>query len=245
MIALVLAAGYATRLYPLTADRPKALLPLGSRTILDLLADKLEELDEITRIIIVSNHKFTGHFQAWADGRTMSKPVSVLDDGTASETERLGAIGDLQLAIERAGIREDLLVLAGDNVCAFSLKGYAEYFRRTGRDCILVRAMDRPEELQRVAVAELDGENRVLRLEEKPAAPRTNIGVYAIYLYRADTLPLVAQYLAEGNPPDAPGHFPEWLCSRKEVRAYEAEGEVYDIGTHEAYREAQERWKTL
>ncbi|WP_438448634.1 nucleotidyltransferase family protein [Gorillibacterium sp. sgz5001074] len=239
MKALVLAAGYATRLYPLTADRPKALLPLAGATILDLLIDKLEELDGLDEILIVSNARFYNAFEEWLQGRRSSKRIRILNDGTTSEANRLGAIGDIQWTLDATGLADDLFVLAGDNVCSFSLKGFVDFFGQCGRDCILVRELDDPEELHRVGVVELDEEGRVLSFEEKPAQPRSKLGVFAMYLYRKDTLPLFRQYLEEGNRPDAPSHFPEWLYKRKEIRAYPAEGDIEDIGTPGAYREAR------
>lgn len=238
MKALVLAAGYATRLYPLTVERPKALLPLAGSTILDLLVDKLEELDGLDEILIVSNRKFCAAFQEWLAGRRSPKRIRILDDGTTSEENRLGAIGDIQWTLEHTGLNDDLFVVAGDNVFGFGLQGFVEYFRCVERDCILVKEVDDPEELRRIGVVELDGEGRVLSFEEKPAVPRSRIGVYAMYLYRRETLPLFRQYLTEGNRPDAPSHFPEWLYRRREIRAYPAEGDIEDIGTQEAYREA-------
>ncbi|WP_158289465.1 nucleotidyltransferase family protein [Paenibacillus flagellatus] len=239
MKALLLAAGYATRLYPLTLDKPKALLPVGSKTIIDRIVDQLERIRPITAIVVVTNNKFADRFRQWRDGRGASVPISIVDDGTASDADKLGAIGDIRLAVERAGIDDDLLVIAGDNVFTFDLGRYVDYFYRVERDCIVVRTVDRLEELKRVGVVELNGDGRVVSFEEKPANPRSNVGAFALYAYRRDTIPLFADYLSEGNDPDAPGHFPAWLCRRKDVRAYFADGAVYDVGTPEAYEEAR------
>lgn len=242
MIALILAAGYATRLYPLTKDTPKPLLPIqGTRTILDLLMDRLEVLEEITEILIVTNERFFGAFQQWHLGYGGTKPVRILNDGTSSPDTRLGAVGDIQYVIEREQLKEDLLVLAGDNVLGFGLEGYLNYFHQVDKDCILVRTVDDIRELRSVGVAELDDEMRVLSLEEKPQTPRTNIGVFALYIYKRSTLPLFSRYLAEGGNPDAPSYFPEWLHSRQEIRAYFTEGTIEDVGTPEAYAEMRDR----
>lgn len=199
MIALILAAGYATRLYPLTLDTPKPLLPVqGSRTILDLLAARLEVLEEISEILIVTNDRFFNAFEQWQQQYKGMKPIRVLNDGTSSPEGRLGAIGDIQFVLEREQPQEDLLVLAGDNVLGFGLEGYLDYFHKVDTDCILVRKVDDPEELRSIGVAELDAQNRVLSLEEKPQAPRSNIGVFALYIYKRSTLPLFSRYLAEG-----------------------------------------------
>lgn len=242
MIALILAAGYATRLYPLTRDTPKPLLPVqGSRTILDLLAARLEVLEEISEILIVTNDRFFHAFEQWQQQYQGMKPVRVLNDGTSSPEGRLGAIGDIQFVLEREQPQEDLLVLAGDNVLGFGLAGYLEYFHQVGTDCILVRKVDDPAELRSIGVAELDAQNRVLSLEEKPQEPRSNIGVFALYIYKRSTLPLFSRYLAEGGNPDAPSYFPEWLHSRQEMRAYYTEGTIDDVGTPEAYAEMRVR----
>lgn len=199
MIALILAAGYATRLYPLTIDTPKPLLPVqGSRTILDLLAARLEVLEEISEILIVTNERFFHAFEQWARQYLGSKPVRILNDGTSSPEGRLGAIGDIQFVLEREQVQDDLLVLAGDNVLGFGLEGYLDYFHKVGTDCILVRTVDDPAELRSIGVAELDAQMRVLSLEEKPQVPRSNIGVFALYIYKRSTLPLFSRYLAEG-----------------------------------------------
>ncbi|OMF97011.1 nucleotidyltransferase family protein [Paenibacillus sp. FSL R7-0337] len=242
MIALILAAGYATRLYPLTLDTPKPLLPVqGSRTILDLLAARLEVLEEISEILVVTNERFYLAFEQWAGQYQGSKRVRILNDGTSSPEGRLGAIGDIQFVLEQEQPQEDLLVLAGDNVLGFGLAGYLDYFHKVDTDCILVRTVDDPAELRSIGVAELDAQNRVLSLEEKPQAPRSNIGVFALYIYKRSTLPLFSRYLAEGGNPDAPTYFPEWLHSRQEMRAYYTEGTVEDVGTPEAYAQMRAR----
>lgn len=240
MIALVLAAGYATRLYPLTLNQPKSLLPIGNQTILDYMIDELEQLDEISQIYIVSNDKFYQAFVDWADARTTNTRLHIINDGTTTVENKLGAVGDIHYVIEKEQIQDDLMVLAGDNIFTFNLRDYIQFFYQEYRDSILVQQVDKLEDLQRVGVVELDNEQRVLSFEEKPVHPKTNIGVFAIYIYRKDTLPLFDQYLREGHNSDAPSYFPEWLHSRKEIRAYDADGDSYDIGTHEAYQEVQE-----
>lgn len=245
MKALILAAGYATRLYPMTREVPKALLPLGPGTILDHIVRKVERVSGISEIVLVSNHRFASAFRAWAESRECSVPVRVLDDGSTHEGNRLGAVGDMAFAVKEMGMEEDLLVMAGDNVFTFELQEYVDFYHKRQRDCILVQPMERKEDLQRVGVVQLDEGDTVLSFEEKPAHPRTNLGVLAVYIYRKDTLPLIGEYLNEGNQPDAPGYFPEWLCQRKEMAAYRARGTSYDIGTPEAYREVTENYAVL
>ena len=246
MKAIILAAGYATRLYPLTKDTPKALLPVAGRTILDRLLDGMRAIPEIDLIHLVTNHRFAPAFEEWRQTVQVHCPITVHDDGTTSNEDRLGAVGDIAFVLERAGIDDDLFVAASDNLFTFPLSDFAADFRRHGRDLLLGTRIDDVDTLRRYAVAALDGENRVLSLVEKPQEPQSHIGICAIYLYRRDTAPLFSAMIAEsraaGKRPDAPGYFAEWLCKRKEVRVYLASGECVDIGTVESYREVCARW---
>jgi len=242
MKAIILAAGYATRLYPLTENTPKALLPIAGRTILDRLIDELLTIPEIDHIHLVTNHRFAAAFEAWKTAEPRAIPVTVWDDGTTCNDNRLGAVGDMGFVIERAGIDDDLIVAASDNLFTFPLSDFADDFRRHGKDCLLGSRLDSLEDLRRFAVATLSAEGRVLSLVEKPQQPESDIGIYAIYLYRRDTVPMILDYLREGNNPDAPGHFPEWLYKKKDVRVYKFTGECVDIGTIDSYREVCERW---
>ncbi len=240
MKAIVLAAGYAMRLYPLTKDLPKALLEIGGRHMLDYLMDEIASVPEIDEVILVTNSRFYKQFCDWAAGRkTPGLSVCVLDDGTDTNENRLGAIGDMQFVLDQTGLDDDVLVAAADNLFTFRLNDFVESFRESGKDTLLAQAMGDTEELKRFAIATLDESGRVVGLVEKPQNPPTDIAVYALYLYRRDTLPLVRQYIDEGNNRDAPGHFPEWLYQRREVRAYLFEGECVDIGTPEAYAAAR------
>lgn len=246
MKAIILAAGYATRLYPLTKDMPKALLPVAGRTILDRLLDGMRAIPEMDHIHLVTNHRFAPAFEKWRQAAQTHCPITVHDDGTISNEDRLGAVGDIAFVLERARIDDDLFVAASDNLFTFPLSDFAADFRRHGRDLLLGTRIDDVDTLRRYAVATLDGENRVLSLVEKPQEPQSHIGICAIYLYRRDTIPLfpamISEYRAAGKRPDAPGYFAEWLCKRKEVRVYLAGGECVDIGTVESYREVCGRW---
>lgn len=246
MKAIILAAGYATRLYPLTKDMPKALLPVAGRTILDRLLDGMRAIPEMDHIHLVTNHRFAPAFEKWRQAAQTHCPITVHDDGTISNEDRLGAVGDIAFVLERARIDDDLFVAASDNLFTFPLSDFAADFRRHGRDLLLGTRIDDVDTLRRYAVATLDGENRVLSLVEKPQEPQSHIGICAIYLYRRDTVPLfpamISEYHAAGKRPDAPGYFAEWLCKRKEVRVYLAGGECVDIGTVESYREVCGRW---
>lgn len=245
MKCVLLAAGYATRLYPLTRDLPKSLLPVGGRTILDLIAGKIGEVGGIDRIFLVTNDRFFAQFSDWAARHPSRQAVTVLNDGTTTNENRLGALADLRYAIEAGGVDEDLLVMAGDNLFDFSLADFVDFFGRVGRDCITVHELADPDALRRTGVVEVDALGRVTGFEEKPQQPRSQLAAPPFYLFRRETLPWIGKYLAEGNPPDAPGNFIPWLIRRREVYAWRFEGQRYDIGNLDSYRLAVERFSNL
>lgn len=241
MKALILAAGYATRLYPLTIDMPKALLPVKGKPILDYIMDGIESIDEINEVIVISNALFFGHFIRWADEKkkAYSKKITVVDDKTTNDATKLGAIGDMQYTINMLGIDEDIVVIAGDNLFTYCLKDSYDQFIKSGMDMILAKQIPILSELQRMAVGILDSNNLIVDMEEKPKNPKSDIAFFATYYYKRETLPMIKTYLEEGNTPDAPGNFPAWLYTRKPVLAYLFEGECIDIGTPESYEEVQ------
>jgi glucose-1-phosphate thymidylyltransferase len=224
--ALILAAGYATRLRPLTDDRPKMLLPLAERPMLDYLVDRIREVPEVEQIHLVTNARFAGAFRDWAPA-----DVVVHDDGTTSNEDRLGAIGDIAFAIREGGLEgEDMLIVAGDNLIGYSLADFVDFWRAKGGSAIAVREIDDRSLLTQYGVVELDGDDRVVGLEEKPAEPRSHLAATASYLYLGAHLALLPRYLEEGNPPDAPGNLMVWLYPREPVYGYRAAGEWHDIG---------------
>ncbi len=242
MKAIILAAGYATRLYPLTKNMPKALLKVGNKTILDHILDNVEKIPAVDEIFVVTNDRFYTHFEDWKKDRGGSLPITVYNDGTTSEDNRKGALGDLKFVIDRANIADDIIVLAGDNLMDFSLASFYDFYRQVDSDCICVKRIPR-EDTGRFGIVVMDENSRILDFEEKPKNPKSDIGAFAIYIYKKETLKKLDQYLAEGNNPDAPGNLPAWLCKRQPVYAYEFKGTCFDIGTPEAYREVQELYK--
>ena len=235
--ALVLAAGYETRLRPLTDSIPKMMLPLAGRPMLDYLLDRMREVEDVEEIHLVTNSRFAPLFREWAPA-----DVTVHDDGTISNEDRLGAIGDLAFTIERAGLEgQDLLVVAGDNLVGYSLPEFVGFWRHKGGSAIAVYEVDDTDALERYGVVELDSDDRVVGFEEKPARPRSNLAATAAYLYRAQDLELLATYLEEGNPSDAPGNFVAWLHTRTPVYGYRFAGEWHDIGDARQLLEADNR----
>jgi glucose-1-phosphate thymidylyltransferase len=241
----VLAAGYATRLRPLTDSIAKPLLPVAGRPLVDFLCDKVDQVGDVDEIHLVTNSRFASDFVQWAGRREGRLPVTVHDDGTHSNEDRLGAIGDIRFVVGRAGLEgEHLLVAAGDNLFDFSLADYAAFWREKGDgSCVALYAFPDRDQVHQYGVAEVDENDRIVSLVEKPAQPRTNLISIAVYLYRADHAALLPDYLAEGNSPDQPGHFPAWLHTRVPVYGYRFEGEWLDIGDPAQLLEADNRMR--
>lgn len=232
MKALLLAAGYGTRLYPLTKDRPKTLLPVAGRPMLDWIADKVDEVEAVNELHVVTNSRFAEAVKQWADAREGRLAPFVHDDGTTSDDDRLGAIGDIAFAIARGGLADDdLLVVAGDNLFDFSLDHYVSWWRDKGEaSAIAVRDCGSVELARQYAVVTLDDEERVVSFVEKPVEPTGTLVAVATYVYHRNHVPLVSKYLAGGNPPDAPGNLIAWLHTRRAVYGYRFGGTWFDIG---------------
>lgn len=242
MKAIILAAGYATRLYPLTLNTPKALLSVGKKPILNYIVDDINNIEEIDEILIVSNDKFFYDFTSWKDNSHYSKPIKIINDGTRSDEDKLGAIGDIELVIRKEKIHDDVFIIAGDNLYTSSLKEFFQYFRNIKKDSILAKKVKDDNLLKRMGVVTLDGYGMVTNFEEKPKEPKSDIGVFASYIYLKESVPLFEKYIYEGNNPDAPGYFIAWLHKRKEVYAHIIDADCYDIGTMESYKEVQEKF---
>jgi glucose-1-phosphate thymidylyltransferase len=242
---VVLAAGYATRLYPLTRDRPKHLLEVGGRPILEHLIDRLAPIRELDGLVVVTNAKFADPFRSWASSYTpphAGLAPTVVDDGTSEDADRLGAIGDLQLVLARERIDDDVIVAAGDSVFTDDLGGFGAFGRAKGASAIAVIDLGDPEPIKRYSAIEVDADDRVTSLEEKPEHPRSTLAGIALYYYPRSVLPLVRRYLDEGNNPDQPGRLAQWLHTRVPVYAWRIPGRWYDIGSHETLRAADEEF---
>jgi glucose-1-phosphate thymidylyltransferase len=244
MKGLILAAGYATRLRPLTDDVPKQLLPVGGRPMVDWILDKVKEVDEIDEVHLVTNSRYAGQFERWAD----DKVVHVHDDGTTSNDDRLGAIADVHfVADHEVWDGNDLLVIAGDNLFDFSLADYVAFWQGKHDTASAVALYEHPvrELLSQYGVVEVDPDDRVVEFVEKPEQPRTNLIATAAYIYNRSHLALLRAYLAEGNPPDQPGNFIAWLHKRAPVYGYRFAGEWFDIGDRTQLLEADNRLRRL
>jgi glucose-1-phosphate thymidylyltransferase len=234
MKALILAAGYATRLRPLTDSTPKQLLPVGGRPMVDWIVDRIVETtaDEIH---LVTNARFASDFERWAE----DKDVQVHNDGTISNEDRLGAIGDINFV----GLDDDLLVIAGDNLFDYSLADYESWWRQREGSAIAVLDVHDRELAKKYGIVDVDKDHRVIGFVEKPVDPPTTLCATATYFYDRDHARLVELYLEEGNPPDQPGNFVAWLYPRAPVYAYRFPGEWHDIGDRDQLLEADNRMR--
>lgn len=237
MKCLILAAGYATRLYPLTENFPKPLLPVKEKPILDWLIEDIDQSGEVDEYVVISNHKFAGYFTEWA-GRHSQK-ITVVDDGTASNETRLGAVRDIQFAIETRNLSGDLLVIAGDNLLDFSLTEFISYAKEKGTSCIMRYYEPSDTKLKKSGMVEIDVDDRILSMEEKPENPKSHWCCPPFYFYRAEDVPLVAKGIESGCGVDAPGSFMAWLSTQTVVHAMEMPGKRYDIGNLESYQAVQ------
>lgn len=243
MKAIYIAAGYATRLYPLTENFPKPLLQIGSSSILGRLIADTDLIPEIDEHIIVSNGKFAQIFRDWASEQSTGKPTRIIDDGTFSNETRLGAVCDLLLAINSLGIQDDILVAAADNILDFSLSGFVDFFHSKGSSIIMCHHEPSLERLQRTGVIELDDNMRVLQMQEKPQVPVSNWAVPPFYIYKKSDMPLILSAIDNGCGFDAPGNLAHFLCERTTMHAWPMPGRRHDIGSLDSLKEAQALFK--
>jgi len=239
MKALILAAGYGTRLYPLTEKTAKPLLPLVGRPIINRLLDQLNTIAELDHIYVVTNEKFAADFERWAADLQNAKPITVVNDGTTSDDDKLGAIGDMHFVIEKYGINEPLLIVGGDNAFTFDLAEFVRFFHEHGSSVGLYK-LDDLQAITRYNETVLDERGRITSFHEKPPDPKSNLFAICLYLYTAEDVQRVAEYLDNGNNPDAPGHYVAWLYKRSELYGVALPGTWYDIGDLDAYKEAEQ-----
>jgi glucose-1-phosphate thymidylyltransferase len=241
MDALILGAGYATRLYPLTKDRPKPLLPVGGVPILERICGQLVDSGGFETIHIVTNHRFAENYEEWRRGyRARAKvDVKIHDDRTTTPENRLGAIGDIQFVLDEAPVRSDLLVIAGDNLITGSLAPFLSAARSHGTS-VGLKDLHSKKLVSLYGVVETGPDGRILGFEEKPKEPKSTLIAVGLYYFPTSTLPLIRKYLDLGNSKDAPGYYLQWLHKETPVHGHVLEGEWYDIGDLESYRSADE-----
>jgi glucose-1-phosphate thymidylyltransferase len=238
---IVLGAGYATRLYPLTLNQPKPLLPVAGKPMMEHVLDNLMPIDQIDEIFIVTNAKFAQHFQNWAEAyKTGDKirPIHIVNDNTTSEENRLGAIGDMHLVINEAKIEDDLVVVGGDNLFSQTLESFGEYCREKNAPVLGVYDVGNLEEIKKYNSIDIDEQSRIVFFEEKPSAPKSTLTGIALYYYPRWTLPMIQQYIAEGNNPDQPGRLVQWMYPRTPFYVWRVPGLWFDVGSKETLEEA-------
>ena len=250
MKCLILAAGYATRLYPLTENFPKPLLEVGEKTILDWLVDDIATTGKVDEFVVISNHKFAIHFTNWAKKKELvwakeyvPCKITIVDDGTSTNESRLGAVRDIQFAIDELGIEDDLLVIAGDNVLDFSFEGFLSFAKEKGTSCVMCHEERVLEKQQRTAIITKDSNDLITSYEEKPQEPKGFHAVPPFYFYRMEDAKKIPQALEMGCNADAPGSFAAWLSKQSDVHAWEMPGRRYDIGNLESYQQVQREYK--
>lgn len=243
MKCLILAAGYATRLYPLTENFPKPLLQVQNKTILDWLLEDIDGSGIVDEYVVISNHKFAQYFQEWAEGHQL--PITVLDDGSESNETRLGAVKDIQFAIETLHLNDDLLVIAGDNLLDFSLRDFIHYQEQKQTTCIMRYWEENEAKLHKTGVAVVDESDRVIDMEEKPAEPKSHWCTPPFYIYKKADIPLVKEGISAGCGTDAPGSFIAWLTGQTVVHAYPMPGKRYDIGNLVSYEEVSHTYRGI
>ena len=240
---IIIAAGYATRLYPLTENFPKPLLKVGSKSILDRMLHDIDTFDDIDEHIIVTNHKFAHIFEEWKEETAYTKPITIIDDGTETNETRLGAVRDLLLAISQRGIDDDIMVLAADNILDFSFKGFVDFFHEKQSSVIMYYHEPSLKRLQRTGVIAIDNDQKVLEMQEKPDKPVSEWAVPPFYIYRREDLPLIRDCMNHGCGFDAPGNLAHYLVDRTPIHAWRMPGQRFDIGSLDSYQEANEKMK--
>ena len=243
MNALILAAGYATRLYPLTLDKPKPLLAVGGKPIIEWTMDNLADVPDLETIYIVTNDKFASDFQAWSERYRSRHPkfkLKIVNDGSQSDDDKLGAIGDINFVVSRENLTSDgLIVIAGDNLFTESLTGFVACAKET-EATVAVYDVGDIEAIKKYGNIAIDADGIITHFEEKPQKPRGTLAAIALYYYSPEVLSLLTTYLAAGNNPDQPGRFVQWLYTRRPVKTFQIKGQWLDIGSKEMLKKADE-----
>lgn len=239
--AIILAAGYATRLYPLTKEKPKALLEIKGKTILDYLVEKLESVKEVDEILLVTNNKFSLAFEQWADERKPKKPLRIINDATMTENDRLGAVGDMNFVVEMEKIFDSFLVVAADNLFEYDLQKLVDFFREKNSSVVACIDMKDKERIKhKFGVVEFDKQKKVVGFEEKPANPKTTFVATACYIFRKEDVSLLKEYLKEGHSKENAGDFLKYVSVKSGVHALVFKDKWFDIGTFEELGRARE-----
>jgi glucose-1-phosphate thymidylyltransferase len=241
MQVLILAAGYATRLHPLTLSQAKPLLLVAGKPMLEYVLDNLIGIPDLHEIFIVTNHKFAGHFEDWA--RNYSKnphpgKIRIVDDGSTSDEDKLGAIGDMHLVVKKEKIIGDLIVVAGDNLFSQPLEGFGALCAKLKQPILGLYDVGSLDEARKYGCVSVDENQHITFFEEKPQQPKSTLIAIALYYYPAAVVKMLDTYIEEGNHPDQPGRFVQWLYTRVPVYGWKVPGHWHDIGSKETLEKA-------
>lgn len=242
MEVIVLAAGYGTRLYPLTENTPKPLLNVAGKPIVEHIVSKLEKIGLINKIYIATNDKFEQHFKAWLNKLDTAKSIEIISDGTKSNDDRLGALGDIDFIINEKGINDEILVISGDNLFELSLQDVINFFNKKKSNVVVLHDVKDFELAKHYGIVEVSN-NTIVNFQEKPIVPKSTLASTGIYIFPKKTIPLIKKYVAQGNNTDKTGNFIEWLHKRESVHAYVTEEKWYDIGNIEEFEKANKHYK--
>jgi glucose-1-phosphate thymidylyltransferase len=248
MKVIILAAGYATRLYPLTLTQPKPLLPVAGKPMIEYVLDNLMPIGGIDRIYIVTNEKFAAHFQKWSDRYRATKAklnFTVVNDGSTDDSNKLGAIGDIHYVLKTQNVDDDLIVVAGDNLFSEMLSDFGKFCREKNAPVLALYDVGNLEEIKKYNSISTDAVGRITSFEEKPKNPTSTLTGIALYFYPTSTIPLIRKYIANGNNPDQPGLLVQWLYSRTAVYTWRVPGLWFDIGSKETLEEANQIFSTF
>lgn len=248
MKLIILAAGYATRLYPLTLNKPKPLLPVAGKPMLEHVLDNIATIRAIEHAYVVTNAKFVTHFEEWAE--SYSRPdlhfsFSIVNDQSTDDSNKLGAIGDLHLVMKKYLLDDDIIVVGGDNLFSNDLAEFGELCERKKAPVTAVYDVGDLEEIKKYNAIEIDEEGRITYFEEKPKVPKSTLTGIALYYYPNSVLPLIKQYIQEGNNPDQPGRLVQWLYPRVPFYTWKVPGLWYDVGSIETLEEANRVFSNL
>lgn len=241
MKVIILAAGYATRLYPLTLTQPKPLLPVAGKPMVEFVLDNLAPIGGIDRVYVVTNAKFAGHFQKWSDHYRATKSkidFTIVNDGSTDDTNKLGAIGDIHYVIQKEKVDDDIIIVAGDNLFSEKLGDFGKFIREKNAPVLALYDVGNLEEIKKYNSISVDAQGKITYFEEKPKNPQSTLTGIALYFYPRSAIALIKQYIAEGNNPDQPGRLVQWLYPRTPVYTWRVPGLWYDIGSKETLEEA-------
>ncbi len=243
MKAILLAAGYATRLYPLTKDKPKPLLQVAGMPIVDHIIKNIEEIDEVDEIFIVTNDKFYGHFQGWLVEFQSTKKIKIVNDGTTSNEDRLGSLGDVNFVVEKENIKDSIMVVAGDNLFEFSLKEFVESHKKHNKSAVALYDVKDKGLAKHYGVVGINHEGKMIEFEEKPASPRSTLASTGVYIYPPHVLPMLQDFVKRYENSDKAGNFLEWLHREEHVYCFVTDKKWFDIGSLDQLEKAKREFK--